>query len=272
MSNPVILITGASSGIGLETAKLFAARGWSVAATMRKPMACRELDGVPGIWKYALDVCEPSSIRTAVAAVIKDYGRIDVLLNNAGYGAFGCFENATNEAVRRQLETNVFGLMAMTRAVLPTMREQKSGTIVNISSVAGKLTFPGYSLYHTSKFAVEGFSEALTHELRSFGIKVRLVEPGPIKTDFYTRSKDWLVREDLDVYDAYQERVFENIRKSGSGAMGPEVVAKVIWKAAQNKGGKLRWPAGPQAHGLMFLRKILPDSVLMGLIRMAVKG
>ncbi len=157
----------------------------------------------------ALDVTDPAAIRPAVDQALQAFGHIDVLVNNAGYGAFGPFEAATNEQIERQYATNVTGLMYVTREFLPHFRERKGGTIINISSVGGCATFPLYSLYHGTKWAVEGFSESLNFELEPFGIRVKLVEPGSIKTDFITRSLDVLKQDGLDVYDDFIRRFRE---------------------------------------------------------------
>lgn len=204
--NKVVLITGASSGIGLHTARLFQAKNWKVAATMRSPDKADDLKKIVDIECFRLDVTDIESIKSAISATLYKFGRIDVVVNNAGYGLIGPFEAATPEQVERQFQTNVFGLMNVCREILPYFREQKRGHIVNIASVAGRITFPAYSLYHATKWAVEGFSESLQYELEQFNIRVKIIEPGPIKTDFYGRSQEITRNESLSDYNHFIDR------------------------------------------------------------------
>jgi short-subunit dehydrogenase len=190
---------------------------------------------------------------------------VDVLLNNAGYGTVGPFEASAPEQVERQIATNVIGLMSVTRAFLPHFRERKGGVIVNVSSVGGRITFPLYSLYHATKWAVEGFSEALVYELEPFGIRVKIIEPGPIKTDFYDRSLDVMSRPGLTAYEAFVARAMPALQKAGADAPGPEVVARAIYKAATDGSRRLRYPANSAA--LLLLRRLLPTGVFMGLVK-----
>jgi NADP-dependent 3-hydroxy acid dehydrogenase YdfG len=269
--NKTILITGASSGIGKAAAVYFSEMGWQVAATMRKPENEKQLTSYPNVKLFPLDVLDEAGINKTIQEVISVFGKIDVIVNNAGYGAVGIFEAATQEQIRRQFDTNVFGLMNVTRAILPHFRARKEGTIINVASVGGRSTFPLYSLYHGTKWAVEGFSESLHYELKQFNIKIRIIEPGPIKTDFYERSMDLFKKEGLTAYDAYQKVAFENMQKLGTTAVGPKVVAKVIYKAATDKGYKMRYPVGGNAPALLFLRRIFPDSWMFALTRMVVE-
>jgi NADP-dependent 3-hydroxy acid dehydrogenase YdfG len=186
-----ILITGSSSGIGKATARLFQRAGWNVIATMRSPEKETELSALPNVLVARLDVQDSASIAVAVSAGIERFGRIDVLLNNAGYGAYGLLEATPMEKISRQFDVNVIGLLETTKAVLPHLRASKSGTIINISSIGGKMAFPLGTLYHGTKFAVEGLSEALHYELSAIGVSVKIVEPGFVKTDFAGRSLDF---------------------------------------------------------------------------------
>src|SRR5215203_1194611 len=186
--NKVILITGASSGIGKETAKLFQVKNWRVAATMREPEKAEEIQRIADVETFRLDVTDTDSIKRAITDVLEKFGRIDAVLNNAGYAVVGAFEAATPEQIERQYQTNVFGLMNVTREILPYFRQEKRGIIVNVASVGGRMTFPLYSIYNSTKWAVEGFSEALQYEVEQFNIRIKIIEPGPIKTDFYDRS------------------------------------------------------------------------------------
>ena len=266
-----VLITGSSSGIGRAIAHYFQSKGWQVAATMRKPENEQDLDKLDNTKLYALNVCDKHSIQEAINSAIDDFGGIDVIVNNAGYGLVGPFEASTEEQIQRQFDTNVFGLMNVTRAIIPHFRECKSGTIINITSVGGRLSFPLYSLYNSTKWAVEGFSESLQYELRQFGIKVKLIEPGAIKTDFYDRSMDVIKRKGPNLYDDYVDRAFNNIQDMGASAEGPEGVAKKTYKAATDSGNRLRYPVGGGAPALLFLRRILPDSLFFMGIRTGVE-
>ena len=176
-----VLITGASAGIGKTTAQLFQQKGWNVVATMRSLDAGKDLAALPNVLVTRLDVTDEASIATAVQAAEQRFGGIDVLVNNAGYGVYGLLEATSVESIQRQFETNVVGLLATTRAVLPLMRRNKSGIVVNIGSIAGKMTYPLGTMYNGTKFAVEGISEALRFELREIGVRVKLIEPGSIE-------------------------------------------------------------------------------------------
>ena len=170
-----ILVTGASSGIGRATVRTFSAVGWQVAATMRQPEDGHDLASLSGVRVFPLDVTSTESVEAAVGMAHEAFGRLDAVVNNAGYGVDGVFESMDDELIRHQFETNVFGLMRVTRAVLPLLRRQQGGTLVQVSSMGGRVTFPLYSIYHGTKWAVEGFSESLAFELRPFGIRVWLV-------------------------------------------------------------------------------------------------
>jgi len=255
-----IVITGASSGIGKSIALLFAAKGWNVAATMRNPSKTNDFQSIPSIKTYALDVTSESSIQSAFASIMNDFSRIDVVVNNAGYGATGIFEKSTDEQVRLQFDTNVFGLMNVTREALRYFRNAKNGTIINITSMGGLITFPFYSVYHGTKWAVVGFSESLAFELRHLNIKVKCVEPGAIKTDFYDRSMDLFKNPSITDYDRYEEVVYKNTQQAGQNAPGPEVVALTVYKAATDNSNKLRYPVGGLSPILLMLRKLLPLS------------
>jgi NADP-dependent 3-hydroxy acid dehydrogenase YdfG len=261
----VVLITGASSGIGLHTAKLFQIKNWKVAATMRRPEVPNELDNIVDIAKIRLDVTEPDSIRDAVNTTLDKFGRIDVVVNNAGFAVVGPFEAATQEQVERQIETNVYGVMNVCRAILPYFRDQKRGTIVNVASMGGRITFPLYSIYHASKWAVEGFSESLQYEVRDFNIKVKIIEPGPIKTDFYDRSISISKKEGLSAYDNFVARAMPNLQRAGESAPDGSIVAQAIYDAVTDDSWKMRYQVN--SRGVLLLRRFLPDAVFLPLIR-----
>lgn len=262
----VILITGASTGIGKETAKLFQAKNWKVVATMRSPEKDEELRNIVDLAVIRLDVTDSDSIKSAIAETLKKFGRIDAVVNNAGYGLAGPFEATTPEQIARQFDVNVFGLMNVCREIIPYFREQKRGTIVNIASLGGRTAFPFYSLYNSAKWAVEGFSEALQYELEPFNIRVKLIEPGPIKTDFYSRSEDIARADDLHVYDHYFEKAHASMKKSGETAPDGSVVAQTIYDAVTDGSKHLRY--GVNTKGLLAMKAILPEAAYRKLVKM----
>lgn len=262
-----IFITGASSGIGKVTAKLFQEKGWNVVATMRKPEAEDELGQLDNVLVTRLDVTDEASIKSAIDAAIEKFGKIDALLNNAGYGAYGPLEAFPMDAIKRQFNTNVIGLLAVTKAVLPHMRAAKSGVIVNISSIGGKMTFPLGTLYHGTKFAVEGMSEALHYELEPIGIKTKIVEPGMIKTDFGGRSFDFRNDESMSEYQGVVAGLMAAFGAAGEGGSEPIVVAEVIWNAVTDGTNTLRYTAGDDAAEYMKNRKELDDETFIGGIK-----
>jgi NAD(P)-dependent dehydrogenase (short-subunit alcohol dehydrogenase family) len=262
----VVLVTGSSSGIGKSTVELFAASGWAVAASLRHPdLTPTFVDQHGCIKTFALDVCDQKSIEKAVADVIAAYGRIDVLVNNAGYGLVGPFEVMDDAQIRRQFETNVFGLMNVTRAVLPHMRMRRAGTIINIASIGGRLTFPYYSVYHATKWAVEGFSEALNYELQEFGIRVKIIEPGPINTDFYGRSEVQPDSTRLGAYSTAFNRVYARMKKVGGNAPGPHIVAEAVMRAATDANGPMRYT--PNGGAMLGFRYVVGSRLYMAGVR-----
>lgn len=266
--NKVILITGASSGIGLETAKLFQAKNWKVAATMRSPENAVELQKIVDIECIRLDVTDVESIKAAIAATLEKFGHIDAVVNNAGFAVIGAFEAATPEQIERQFQTNVFGLMNVCREILPYFREQKRGFIVNVASVGGRMTFPLYSLYNATKWAVEGFSESLQFELEKFNIRVKIIEPGPIRTNFYDRSQDVTHKDGLTAYDEITNRAIPNMTKAGEEAPDGSVVAEAIYTAVTDESKKLRY--GVNTKGILKLRRFLPESMFLAIIRKVI--
>lgn len=265
--NKTILITGASSGIGRAAAMYFQERGWNVVATMRSPEKETELATKSNVLCTRLDVTDPETITAAIDSGRERFGSIDVLLNNAGYGLVGPFEATSNESIRKQFETNVFGVMNVTRALLPYFRAARSGMIITVSSMGGRLTFPLYSLYHASKWAVEGFMEALSYELQPLNIRVKLVEPGPIRTDFYDRSMD---RKEMDSaqaqgddYAAMIQKTMPRMQQAGATGAVPSVVAAAIFRAATDQSTRLRYPGDPYARAILIMRKLLPDRLFL---------
>jgi NAD(P)-dependent dehydrogenase (short-subunit alcohol dehydrogenase family) len=262
-----IVITGASSGIGKATARLFLDRGWNVIATMRDPAAEKDLKEGQRLKLVALDVQNPEAPKAAVAAAIKAFGRIDVWLNNAGYGAFGPVEAGTPEQIRRQYEVNVFGLIACVQAVAPHFRANKAGVLINVSSIGGIMTLPAFSVYNSTKFAVEGLSEGLWYELGAFGVKVKVIEPGAIKTEFGGRSADvWDVSR-VPAYAPFMDKVNAARAKYTQNSSSPELVAEVIYKAAVDPSDRMRYPAGPDARQFIPLRRLIGASAMMKMVK-----
>lgn len=262
--NKTILITGASSGIGAATAKLFHSKGWNVIATMRNPENDTELTSLENVLVSPLDVLDINSIESAVNEGIIHFGKIDVLLNNAGYGAYGPLESFSREKIVRQFNTNVIGLMDVTKALLPHFRGNKSGVIINISSIAGKMTFPLGALYHGSKFAVEGISESLSYEVEQFGGKVKIIEPGAIATDFTGRSFDFSNDESLSEYQPLVQKVMTILPATFEHASPASLVAEVIYNAATDGTDQLRYTAGEDAKAIITSRQESDDHSFIG--------
>lgn len=252
-----ILITGASSGIGRETAKYFQSKGWNVIATMRNPETESELNQLADVLVTKLDVLDLDSIQKAVTTGIQKFGGIDVLLNNAGYGAYGPLESFSRDRILRQFNTNVIGLLDVTRAVLPHFRKHKRGIIINVSSMGGKMTFPLGSLYHGTKFAVEGISESLRYEIEQFGGMVKIVEPGAIATDFAGRSFDFSHDVTLTEYQSIVDKINEVFPKMIKEASPISTVTSVIYEAATDRKRQLRYIAGKDAKLYIFLNRLL---------------
>lgn len=269
-----ILITGASSGIGKASAIKFQKEGWNVIATMRTPENETELNKLENVIVEKLDVLDLGTIQQAIEKGIETFGKIDIVLNNAGYGMMGTFESAPRENIARQFDVNVFGLFDVTKAMLPHFREHKSGTFINISSIGGQMTFPLMSLYHSTKFAVEGFSESLHYELAPFDIKVKLVEPGGVSTDFGGRSLDFQHNEELT--PAYNEFV-QNMMATFDSAFDSEtmstadLIADVIFTAASDNTNTLRYRAGADAEQLLSARKQMDDTAFVGMMKQTLK-
>ena len=265
-----VLITGSSSGLGRAAAILFQKMGWNVAATMRNPEKEKELNTLNRVLCLRLDVTAPGSIDSAIQTSVEKFGGIDVLVNNAGYGLTGPFEGISEEQIRRQFETNVFGLMRVTRSVLPVMRAKKAGIIINISSVGGRVAFPYYSIYHATKWAVEGFSESLRFELEPLGIRIKIIEPGAINTDFYTRTDDSATNQSPTDYKELTDIALPNMNHMGKSGSSPEEIAKSIYEAANHSGLRLRFPAGMDAKSLLFLRRFITDRFYASIVRSQV--
>jgi len=254
-SNPgVALVTGASSGIGLATAKALRQAGYRVFGTSRRPVA-KQIDDVTML---TCDVTDDASVAALVEDLLAEAGRIDLLVNNAGMGLLGGAEESSIAQAKALFEVNVFGTMRVIKAVLPAMRRQRSGRIVNISSVQGFIPAPYFALYASTKHAIEGYSESLDHELRGFGIRVSLVEPAYTRTSF----EDNLAKPDqrLELYDAARAGITGAVAKAMEKGDSPETVAAVVVKAARATVPERRYPAGPLARQVSLLRRFVPAS------------
>ncbi|WP_221393575.1 SDR family oxidoreductase [Dyadobacter sp. NIV53] len=249
-----ILITGASTGIGKATALYFADKGWNVIATMRNLVPDSALAGKTNITCLQLDVTDNVSIESAVQKAISKFGKIDVLFNNAGYALAGAFEAVTESQIRKQFETNVFGVMNVTRAILPNFRSNHAGIILNTTSSGGIITFPLYSAYNSSKWAIEGFMESLQFELRQFGIVIKNIEPAGVKSEF-VGNIEFISNP---VYDNYSNSAQQGTLDGYKNAPTADVVAKVAYKAATDGKKKLRYAGTPQAGFIFFIRWLLP--------------
>ncbi|MFJ9909713.1 oxidoreductase [Streptomyces sp. NPDC101152] len=252
-ASPVALVTGASSGIGRAAALALVGAGFAVVGTSRNAANAKPLAGVTFL---DLDVADDDSVRSLVGEVIDRFGRIDVLVNNAGVGAVGAGEESSIDQAREVFDINVFGVMRMTNAVLPHMRAQGSGRVVNVSSMMGRVPAPFMAVYAATKHAVEGYSESVDHELREHGVRMLLVEPAYTSTSFEASSLG--PDSPLPVYAAQREVSRDVLATALRTADDPAVVAKVIVAAATDSKPKLRYPAGPMARRVSVLRRFVP--------------
>ena len=270
----VVIVTGSSSGIGLESALLLGRNGYTTYATMRSPekdtsikAAVQKEGGLP-IRVIQLDVNDNSSVKNAVDHVISEAGRIDVLVNNAGYSLGGALEDLAMEEIKSQFETNLFGLIRVTQAVLPTMRKQRSGRIINISSGAGIFGFPGLSVYVSTKFAVEGLSESIAYELESFGIKVILIEPGFVKTNFaHAMVVAKKAQDPASPYSEMMQKIMANASELAKNASEAELVANIILDAASNPSPHLRYLAGKDVESWAAGKKNMDELEFFNMIK-----
>src|SRR2546428_1823903 len=254
----VALVTGVSSGIGQATASLLVDRGFRVFGTMRKPSGT---DGqLANVERVRLDVRDEESVRSCVRTVLDRAGRIDALVNNAGYALIGALEETSMEEAKDLFETNFFGVLRMSQAVLPTMRQQRSGRIAIIGSVVGFLPAPYQGIYSASKHALEGYSESLDHEVRQFGIRVSVIEPGFTRTSIGQNGQ--LAGQPLVAYAIERNRIIAAIRESIAKGEDPVRVASVVLDALTSRSPRLRYPAGGRAKFLSLLRRFAPARLL----------
>jgi NAD(P)-dependent dehydrogenase (short-subunit alcohol dehydrogenase family) len=273
----VALITGSSSGIGFETALHLARNGFKTYASMRNLEKSKNIAQVAKEEKLPLevvqlDVNDDISVKQAIDKIVAAEDQtIDVLVNNAGYGLLGALEDLTIEEIKAQFETNFFGVIRVTQQVLPIMRKQKSGTIVNISSVGGRMGIPSLSAYHSTKFALEGLSESISYELEPFGIRVVVIEPGFIRTNIMNSSM--IAKKAQDPKSPYfsltqqLERSFKSAMENTSASSPPEEVAKVVLQAITSDGPKLRYTVGNDASSMIRAKTTMSDTEFGGLIK-----
>jgi NAD(P)-dependent dehydrogenase (short-subunit alcohol dehydrogenase family) len=271
LPSEAVLVTGCSSGIGAATAAHLAAGGWTVYATARRPETLEDL-AASGCRTLALDVTDEASMSAAVEQVTAEHGAVGVLVNNAGYSQSGAVESVPVDKLRRQFETNVFGLVRMCQLVLPGMRAQGWGKIVNVSSMGGRLTFPGGGVYHATKYAVEALSDALRFEVRGFGVDVILIEPGIIRTRFGETAVSG-IEEAEGPYAEFNRGVAATtaeVYESGALARlggSPETVAEKIGKALSARRPRARYTVTPSANALIASRTLLPDAAWDAMLR-----
>ena len=272
LSSRPVLITGCSTGIGRATAVHLARRGWTVFATARRPETIADL---PGCQALQLDVTNEDSMKAAVEHVEERHGAIGVLINNAGYGVHGALETTDLDEARRQFETNFFGMARLTQLVLPGMREERRGRIVNVSSMGGRVTFPGGAFYHASKHAVEAMSDALRFEVANFGIQVVVIEPGIIKTPFGDTAIGTVEHPEIegDPYSRFNQDLMLRIESAYRGPMSrlasspPESVAKVIERSLRASRPRTRYLVTAGARVILVLRRLLPDKAFDAMLR-----
>ena len=262
-----IFITGASTGIGKATALFFVDKGWQVAATMRNTDGHEDLQGSPTLKLYTLDVTDAKSVHNAVEAAIADFGCIDVLLNNAGYGLVGPLETAGADTVFKQFDTNLFGVIRTIQEVLPVMKKQKSGVIINVTSIGGLVGLPFNSLYHATKFGLDGLSESLKYELKPFGIQVKVVAPGGVLTDFAGRSLHNTIPKDQHTdYDGALAKVWASFESGTDNYSSAELIAGIIYDAATDGTDRLRYLAGKDAEALYAAWKQLDNESFFNMV------
>jgi NAD(P)-dependent dehydrogenase (short-subunit alcohol dehydrogenase family) len=271
-SAQVVLITGCSTGIGRATAEHLASRGHTVYATARRPESIADLQA-SGCRTLALDVTDEDSMRAAVDRVVADEGAVGALVNNAGYSQSGALETLDLDAVRRQFETNVFGLLRMCQLVLPSMRERGFGRIVNMSSMGANFTFPGGGAYHATKYAVDALSDTLRFEVQAFGIDVVIIQPGLIKTEFAETASSEVAQTGEGPYSDFNARVAQATKEAyEAGPLarlggGPETVARAVERAITTKKPKTRYRVTPSAHLLVGQRAVMTDRLWDAMLR-----
>src|SRR6056297_344328 len=265
MGRRVVLITGASSGIGRSTAEKFLDKGYTVYGAARTEKDLKYLNKYQNGNYILMDITKAEMRKNCVEQILAVEEKIDILINNAGYGAYGAIEEVSIEKVKNQFEVNLFGLSELTKLVIPGMRENNYGKIINISSIAGKIWTPLGGWYHASKFALEGLSDCLRNEVKEFGIDVILIEPGAIETNWAQTAGDNLIKTSGDgIYQEHAQRKaakYNEMYGEGGMAVQPEVVAEAIIKATESSDPKARYAVPAHAKLILFFRWLLPDRV-----------
>ena len=272
MNADPVLITGCSTGIGRATAAHLAAKGWTVYASARRP---ETVTNISGCRPLRLDVTDEASMTAAVEHIEKEHGSVGALVNNAGYGLHGAFETTDLDDARAQFETNLWGMARLTQLVLPAMRKAGRGRIVNMSSMGGRVTFPGGAFYHASKHGVEAMTDALRYEVANFGIKVILIEPGVIRTPFVDTAIGTVEHpeEDDNPYSSFNQQLMVRIDSAYRGSMsklassGPESVAKVVERALSSSRPRTRYMVTAGARAILIARRLLPDRAFDAMLR-----
>ena len=260
--NKVVLVTGASTGMGEETATYLAKNGYTVYGAARRTDKLKELEPL-GIRTLAMDVTNDESMVKGIQQIITAEGHIDILVNSAGFGSFGAIEDVSMKDAKYQLEVNLFGAARLIQLVLPHMRKQHYGKIVNISSIGGKMAMPFGGWYHASKFALEGLSDSLRNEVRSFGIDVIVIEPGGVKSEWGQIAMDSLIKVSGNTaYQSQAEKLASSFKTRSDQNAKPIVIAELIKKAIEAKKPKTRYSAGYMAAPVLFLRKVLSDNLM----------
>lgn len=264
-----VFITGTATGIGKATALVFHKKGWNVAATMKSMKNISDFSTLKDINCYKLDVTDAKSIKESVDAALSDFGGIDVLVNNAGVYSTGPLESTPDEMIKRIFKVNVHGTINVTKTILPHFRKKRKGIIINVSSIAGKITFPYQSIYHGTKWALEGFSEGLSHELKAFNILVKTVEPGMVKTNLYDSVRHFpenlFPKDYRNGFKNWHTFLFNNFKKG----YGPEISARTIFKAANDNRSKLRYTSGWDIRMAFLLKKFVPNCLFNTAIQKA---
>lgn len=260
MKTKTIFITGVSSGIGLATAQYFLDKNWNAVLVTRKISPSLQKLASERCLIIQADIKNKKEIEKSCNLAIKTFGPIDVVVNNVGYGLLGPAETTTTEQITDQLQVNILSTILVTQAFIPHFREKSSGIFVNISSMMGKIPFPFFSFYNATKFAIEGFSESLAYELEPFNIAVKIIEPGTIRTNFFTSSLQE-TNSKQTLYESFYKKVITSVKKRGQQGESPEVVAETIYNAINDNKQFGRYTPDPTAKLLIFLRKITPTAM-----------
>lgn len=264
-TNKTVLITGSSTGIGKSLALLFQSKGWNVIATMRSPEKENTLTNFSNVLVTQLDVTKQESIDAAIAKGISTFGKIDVLVNNAGFGMMGVAEASEESLMQRIFDVNVFGLIRTTKAILPHMRSNKNGLIINVSSIVGLFTLPYQGLYHATKHAVEGFTGSIQYELKPLGIKVKLVEPGGVNTPFLENIA-LTGNNEIEDYKEGLNKYLQAVQAYTDHLSTADTIAEVIYRATTDTSDQLRYLAGADAEQFMAARKAMDDQAFHAMI------